>query len=51
MNKAVQNAKVLVETGVAKLQAAGWSEERIIAQLPYLAAEAAKFLAVKTKAA
>jgi len=47
MTKAAQNAKQLVEAGVAELQAAGWTEAQIIEQLPYLAAEAVKFLAAK----
>ncbi|MGJ5032436.1 hypothetical protein ACQR1I_36750 [Bradyrhizobium sp. HKCCYLS2038] len=47
-NAAIRNAKQLVEAGVAQLQAAGWSEDRIIAHLPYLASEAVKFLAAKS---
>ena len=47
MTKAAQNAKQLVEAGVSALQAAGWTEEQIIAHLPYLASEAVKFLAAK----
>jgi len=47
MTKAAQNVKQLVETGVAALQAAGWTEAQIVAQLPYLASEAVKFLAAK----
>ena len=47
MTKSAQNAKTLVEAGVAELQAAGWTEAQIVAQLPYLAAEAVKFLAAK----
>jgi uncharacterized protein (DUF433 family) len=45
--KVIQNARQLVEAGVAELQAAGWTEAQIVAQLPYLAAEAVKFLANK----
>jgi len=47
MTKAAQNAKQLVEAGVAALKAAGWTEEQIIRHLPYLATEAVKFLAAK----
>ena len=47
MTKAAQNAKQLVEAAVATLQAAGWTEAQIVAQLPYLANEAVKFLAKK----
>lgn len=43
--KVIQNARQLVEAGVAELQAAGWSEAQIREQLPYLATEAVKFLA------
>jgi hypothetical protein len=45
MTKAIQNVRELVEAGVSELQAAGWTEARIVEQLPYLAAEAVKFLA------
>jgi hypothetical protein len=47
MTKAIENTKVLVQAGVAELQRAGWTEEQIISQLPYLAREAVKFLAAK----
>jgi hypothetical protein len=46
--EAAKNVATLVQSGVVALQAAGWSEERIIAQLPYLAAEAVKLLAAKS---
>jgi hypothetical protein len=44
---AIRNVRQLVEAGVAELQAAGWTEAKIIEQLPMLAAEAVKFLAAK----
>lgn len=45
--KIIQNARQLVEAGVAELQAAGWTEAQIVAQLPYIANEAIRFLAEK----
>jgi hypothetical protein len=45
MTNAAKNTAELVQAGVLALQQAGWTEARIIAQLPYLATEAVKFLA------
>jgi len=50
MSNAIENARKLVEAGVILLKGAGWSDEQIAPHLPYLAAEAVKFLAAKAEA-
>jgi hypothetical protein len=50
MSNAIENARKLVEAGVILLKGAGWTDEQIRPHLPYLAAEAVKFLAVKAAA-
>jgi hypothetical protein len=45
--KIARNVAELVKCGVAALQTAGWTEEQIIPQLPYLASEAVNYLRAK----
>lgn len=42
--KVISNMTTLVKAGVLALKQAGWSEARIIPELPFLAAEAIKYL-------